>query len=164
MNLFPRAVDWDELALRPLAAGEAAEIGERLAGHDPWRTLGYRAAALASYLERSDPALVRYAIEGDGRLLGVAALRHPWLRGPCLELYAVFEPGRGTGARVLDRLCAIAAAREAREFWALVSDFNASARRFYARRGFVEIAPLPGLLETGRSELLLRRTLHGHAK
>ncbi|HET6675898.1 MAG TPA: GNAT family N-acetyltransferase [Nitrospiraceae bacterium] len=42
---------------------------------------------------------------------------------------------------------------------ACVSDFNAGARRFYHRHGFLEVGPLPDLLVHGSAEILLRKTI-----
>jgi hypothetical protein len=51
------------------------------------------------------------------------------------------------------------AAETSRNLWACVSDFNTSARTFYARQGFEEIAPLDGLVQPGMAEVLLRKRL-----
>ncbi len=47
----------------------------------------------------------------------------------------------------------------ASNLWTTVSDFNESARAFYARLGFQEVSELPGLVSDDASEFLLRRRL-----
>ena len=148
--------------LRPLAAGEAESLGAACADIDPYRRLGLTAAALAGYLHRPDPALFRYVIEAEDRVVGVMALRSPWLRGPFLEMLAVMPAaqGMGFGRRAVDwasgQSCLVAA-----NLWTTVSDFNGSARGFYARLGFVVVTELPGLVAEGTAEILLRRRLAG---
>jgi len=139
---------------RGLSAKEAEAIAAACAGFDPYLTLGYRAETLAGYLTRPDPSLIRYAIEMDGRLAGVLALRKPWLRGPLIEMLALLPQtqGKGLGTRILDRCKAEAG----RNLWATVSDFHQPARRFYARAGFEEVSALPGIVAEGRDEILLR--------
>ena len=147
--------------LRPLETGDCLPLAESLAAIDPWARLGYGAAALARYLERHDPALTRFVIErGDSSAAGILALRHPWLRGPYIELFAILpaHQGHGLGRSVMD-WAADQAAQVAPNLWACVSDFNTAARAFYAANGFAEVAPLDGLVSPGQAEMLLRRRL-----
>ena len=142
--------------LRPLADAEAASLGPALAAIEPYRRLGYAADALAAYLKRPDPALYRYGIETASGLAGVLALRWPWLRGPYIETLAILPAaqGHGLGSQVMRWIIE----RSGANLWATVSAFNQAARRFYARHGFVELCPLPGLVAQDETEILLRRT------
>lgn len=146
--------------LRGIEPGEAAALAQALASMDPWKRLGYGAAALHRYLERDDPALSRRVIEHGGECAGLLALRSPWLRGPYIELFAVLPPfqGHGLGGTVME-WAARHAAGITPNLWACVSDFNASARAFYARHGFAEVAGLDDLVAPGNAEILLRRRL-----
>ena len=139
---------------RPLAPGEAETVASACAAFDPYRRLGYRAETLALYLTRADPSLDRYAIETDGGLIGVLALRRPWLRGPLIEMMALLPgaQGKGCGRRILDR-CKSEAGKN---LWATVSAFHDPARRFYAKAGFEELCALPGIVRDGEDEILLR--------
>jgi GNAT superfamily N-acetyltransferase len=65
--------------------------------------------------------------------------------------------GEGVGGQILDWL-ELHAFGSSRNLWALTSSFNAGARRFYAKRGFVEVCALRGLLRPEYDELLLRKT------
>ena len=142
-----------------LTPNQAHAVGGQLALIDPWQRLKFDANALAAYLNRPDPALQRHAIMADGHLAGAIALRSPWLRGPYLELLAVFPAaqGRGLGKRALN--WAVAQAGSAANFWACVSAFNHPARGFYARMGFVETTELTDLVTSGENEILLRKIL-----
>jgi GNAT superfamily N-acetyltransferase len=137
----------------------AAELGERMSAIDPWRRLGYPADRLARYLTTDSAALVRYRVDAGGGLAGALAVRWPWLHGPYLELLVVLPEaqGRGLGSALLGWLAAQAAS--SRNLWVAVSAFNADARRFYARHGFVEIGVVPGLVRDGFDEILLRKRL-----
>lgn len=142
---------------RPLTPADIAVLAPALADMDPWRTLGYSAMGLAAYLGREDAALTRVVLGEAGRPLAVLALRRPWLRGPYVELLAVLPEaqGGGHGRALVDW----AAAQGGANLWACVSAFNARARAFYARAGFVEVTPLTDLVADGADEILLRRRL-----
>ena len=120
--------------------------------------------ALTAYLNRPDPSLQCLAIMADGRMAGGMAVRSPWLRGPYLELLAIFPQAqrRGLGQRSLDWAFARAREQGAANFWACVSAFNRSARDFYAQRGFVEAVELADLVQLGETEILLRKRLDHH--
>lgn len=151
----------DGATLRPLEPVDAGPLALVLAAMDPWARLGYAAPALEGYLKREDAALTRWIVERHGEAAGVLALRSPWLRGPYVELFAILprHQGHGLGGMVMDWAAKGAAAQAAPNLWACVSDFNASARGFYARHGFAEVTPLDGLVQAGASEILLRRRL-----
>ncbi len=139
---------------RSLAPGEAEAVANACVTFDPYRHLGYRAETLFIYLTRTDLSLDRYAIEQDGALIGVLALRQPWLRGPLIEMMALLPEaqGKGFGSQILDRCKAEAG----KNLWTTVSAFHQPARRFYAKAGFKELCPLPGIVREGDDEILLR--------
>jgi ribosomal protein S18 acetylase RimI-like enzyme len=147
-------------ALAPLAPEDCGLLAAELAAMDPWAKLGYAAASLARYLSRPDPALARYLLRRDDQPAGFLAVRHPWLRGPYIEVLAVLPPHQGTGlGRQMVEWCESQAAAVSANLWVCVSDFNLAARDFYARLGFAEQARLDGLVADGRTELLLRKRL-----
>lgn len=147
--------------LRPLAEGEAERLGALCATFDPYRRLGQSAGALAGYLRRPDSALFRFAIETDATLVGVVAVRSPWLRGPFLEMLALLPEARGLGLgrQAVDWVAAEASLMAA-NLWTTVSDFNDRAQAFYLRLGFCVVSELPGLVAEGTTEILLRRHLN----
>ena len=148
--------------LRPIEGEtEATWIGASLAGMDPWRTLSYPASALTQYLLRPDPALRRYAVLApDGAVMGVIGVRYPWLRGPYLELFGLFEAyqGQGLGSELIEWFTDQARLAAANA-WVIVSAFNHSAYRFYQRHGFAEVGVLNDLARPGYDERLLRKIL-----
>lgn len=148
------------LASPVLEPGPATELGLALAGIDPWRTLGYGADSLARALTLPHPDLVRILALRDGATQGLAAVRHPWLRGAYIELFAVLPraQGQGVGAALLDHLEATYRGRTA-NLWLLVSGFNARARGFYTRHGFAPIGTIPDLVIPGADEILMRKRL-----
>jgi GNAT superfamily N-acetyltransferase len=145
--------------LAPMDEAAAAWLGERLAAMDPWRRLGYAPDRLRGYLATDSPALARYRIDVEGALAGALTVRWPWLHGPYLELLAILpeSQGRGLGSALVHWL--EAQAGSSRNLWVAVSAFNAGARRFYARHGFVEVGAVPGLVRDGFDEILLRKRL-----
>ncbi len=151
----------DGCRLRPLEESDHHAMAAALAGIDPWAGLGYGPETLERYLGRDDGALVRFAVEhGDDGRAGILAVRSPWLRGPYVELLAIFpaHQGHGLGQAVMDWTAGQAAVVSA-NLWACVSAFNTAARRFYAAQGFAEVAPLADLVAPGQAEILLRRRL-----
>lgn len=137
---------------------EALAISAMLAAMDPWRTLGYSADQIARYMVRDDPGLFRYLVRVGDEPAGVIGVRYPWLRGATIEVIGVAATHQhaGLGSALVDWLV-VHTRSEAENLWAVVSSFNSAARRFYAARGFVEVATLPDLICTGYAEILVRK-------
>lgn len=148
-------------AYRPQDRGAVIRM---LADSDPWKRLGYTAAHWERLFTPLPPGREGYVIEQEGTVVGLALLRRQFLFGDYLELLAIAPSAQrsGLGRILLSHLERIVFAR-ATNLFACVSDFNTSARQFYARHGYVEVGPLPDLLMSGTSELLLRKTV-GPAK
>lgn len=146
--------------LRAVSEAEASQIGGQLAGLDPWRTLGFSPAALAGYLLRDDPALHRYAVHVADSLAGVVCIRHPWLRGPYVELLGLTSgfQGQGLGCELLDWVES-EARPVANNVWVAASSFNERALAVYRRAGFEPVGVLEGLVVEGWDEVLLRKRL-----
>lgn len=144
--------------LQNAAAGHLSEI---IVAMEPWRTLGFSQQLLQNYLSSFDNALKRYVLSSPEGPLGIVCVRYPWLRGPYLELLAVFPAAQrcGMGREVMRWL-----ERESRgvskNIWAVTSEFNATARKFYNKEGFVEIGTIPDLVTDGYNEILLRKRIH----
>ena len=148
------------VVLPVLPSDQAGPIARTLATLDPWRTLGYGSEVLTRSLTSVHPDLTRYLACRGGRTLGLAVVRHPWLRGAYIELFAVLPEaqGQGVGGALLDRLEGAWRGRAA-NLWLLVSGFNVAARGFYLRHGFREIGVIPGLIIPAQDEVLLRKVL-----
>jgi GNAT superfamily N-acetyltransferase len=144
----------------PPTAEQAQAIAEMLAVSEPWASLKFSAAALASYLNREDAALRRYVISVDGDLAGIICVRHPWLRGPYIELIGLSPKhrGKGIGKQVL-AWAETEARRESKNLWVLTSSFNHQALKFYQGLGFYPIGPIQGLVSPEHDEILLRKIL-----
>jgi len=127
---------------------------------EPWRGLGYRAAALGRWLARMAGAHDVWIARARprGPVQGIAVAQDGFLLGNFVALLAVApaHAGRGIGRALMDHV-------EARAFatrrWVFVScdAANQPARRFYRRRGFARVGTLPDLIERGSVELLLRK-------
>jgi GNAT superfamily N-acetyltransferase len=100
-----------------------------------------------------------FVVEADGLVVALALLRQRFLLGDYLELLAVApsSQGKGYGALLLEHLEDLVF-RRTKNLFVCVSDFNAGARRFYARHGYQEIGPIPNFLIPGSAEILLRKT------
>ncbi len=148
------------LALAPITDIEAKKIAANMVLIDPWRALSYSANQLENYLVSPDPALYRFTVRVDNHIAGVVAIRYPWLRGPYLELIAIFPDyqQRGLGTIILQWL-EQQAKTTTTNLWVLVSSFNKVAKAFYFQQGFKEIGPIEGLVSTQSTELLLRKII-----
>jgi ribosomal protein S18 acetylase RimI-like enzyme len=152
-----------DLELRSVTAldrGRADSLGGRLAAMDPWRTLGYSAKVLSQSLQVEHPDLRRHLAMRGEEIQGLAVVRHPWLRGAYIELFAVLPDCQGLGVgRAILRHLESAYQDRARNLWLLVSGFNQTARRFYERNGFKAIGTIPELVAAGQDEILMRKVL-----
>jgi ribosomal protein S18 acetylase RimI-like enzyme len=148
------------LALAALRREQAAAIGATLTGMDPWRTLGYQAETLARGLESTHPDLIRYLAARDGEPQGLVVVRHPWLRGAYIELFAVLPPAQGRGlGRVALELIESRYHRRTANLWLLVSGFNNGARCFYEKQGFHLVGIIADLVVAGQDEVLMRKVI-----
>ncbi len=121
--------------------------------------------------ELADPDIeVRFA-EASGIAIGFAKISRLKLpaedaapgAAELRQLY-VFKPwqGEGVAARLIDWALARGRARRAPEMWLSVYTRNPRARRFYARHGFVEIAPYHFMVGSQADEdVLCRARLDG---
>lgn len=154
----PGALALTEVAV--LEPGLARTIANRLAGIDPWRTLGYGAESLALGLGASHPDVTRYLAMREGAPQGLVVVRFPWLRGAYIELFAVLPEaqGRGVGRAALEFIESRYRGRTT-NLWLLVSGFNSGARRFYEKQGFRPIGVIEGLVVAGEDEILMRKVI-----
>ena len=147
------------IAIRRLEQRDVRPLVALLASSEPWLTLGYSAKDWRRL--HGGPLANRdaWVIDDGGRARGVAIVRRGFLAGDYLELLAVDAStrSRGLGARLLAH-CESDVFARTRNFFVCVSDFNANARRFYRRRGYVQVGRLDDLLIAGSAEILLRKT------
>ena len=148
------------LALEPFDDAAAAALATQIARIDPWQRMGYGATAMRTYLASTEAGACRRIIRLEGEPVGAVCVRHPWLRGPYLELLAIL-PGhqaRGLGAAVLGWMEHEVAGLAA-NLWVCTSTFNLRGLAFYERHGFGRIADLQDLVGPGFTEILLRKRI-----
>jgi ribosomal protein S18 acetylase RimI-like enzyme len=138
-----------------------------IAGMQPWKGLGYRAAPLGRYLARMAGqgnvwgAAVRPSRRGRGDApSAVAVATDGFLLGGFIALLAVRADasGQGLGRALVDYVTARTAAKRRWLFVSCDAD-NAAALRFYRRLGFTRVGRMPDLVARGRIELLLRKAV-----
>jgi ribosomal protein S18 acetylase RimI-like enzyme len=156
-----RTYDLGGAVLQPLAAKNAQRLGTALAAMPPWSVAGWPAGSLTRSFERPLPAMHRFEIAAGGELAGMAAIQHPFLHGPYLQLLAILPgfQGRNLGLRVLKWMEAQARLEEARQLWLCVSTFNTRAQAFYERFGFEAVAVLDKLASDHADEIFMRKRL-----
>jgi GNAT superfamily N-acetyltransferase len=126
---------------------------------EPWSVMNYPAETLVAFLLKPDGGASRYVVSVDDQEAGVVSVRHPWLKGPYLELLALLPPAQdqGIGSSIMAWFESAALQHRARNLWVCASSFNARGLRFYEHHGFTRAATLPGLVADGYDEILLRK-------
>jgi ribosomal protein S18 acetylase RimI-like enzyme len=126
---------------------------------EPWSVMNYPAKTLAAFLLKPDGGASRYVVSVDDQEAGVVSVRHPWLKGPYLELLALLPraQNQGIGSSIVAWFESAALQHQARNLWVCASSFNARGLHFYERHGFTRAATLPGLVAEGYDEILLRK-------
>ncbi len=149
-----------EPVIRHMRPDDRQAAIDLLAHADPWRRLGYTNEDWDRIFAPIPQNRETYVIESGSKFAGLAIVREKFLIGDYLELLGIADwaQGRGLGSRLLAHVESIVFART-KNLFACVSEFNRSARRFYARKGYSEIGPLPDLLISGATEILLRKTM-----
>ncbi|HMU38775.1 MAG TPA: N-acetyltransferase [Pseudomonadota bacterium] len=113
---------------------------------------------LAQHTPAHETLLVATGIHAPDRILGIARVVHTGMFGSLggyLKLIAVGEhtQGLGIGSQLLKQ-AEITVAKNSRDLFLLVSDFNHAAQRFYLRHGYTEAGKLPGYVRTDITEIL----------
>ena len=145
--------------LLPLEQSSCASLAAGIAAIEPWSVMKYPAETLAAFLLRPDGSVSRYVVSVNGEEAGVVSVRHPWLKGPYLELLALLPQAQaqGIGSSIIAWFESTALQHGARNLWVCASAFNTRGLRFYERHGFTRAATLPGLVVEGYDEILLRK-------
>ena len=140
------------------SADEAEACARMMAGSEPWITLGRGYEASLGVV--SDPSMEVYLALWGGEIAGfvvvsMAGAFTGYVKSICT---APGWRGRGVGSRLMsfveDRIF-----REAPNVFICVSDFNEGARRLYRRLGYEVVGELRDYLVSGRSEILMRKTV-----
>jgi len=154
-----RSVDSPDVEIRRLENADEAEACARMmAGSEPWITLGRDYEASLKIV--SDPSHEVYLAFLDGEIVGFVVISMTgafigYVKSICT---APEWRGRGVGSRLMsfveDRVF-----REAPNVFICVSDFNEDAQRLYRRLGYEVIGELKDYLVSGKSEVLMRKTI-----
>lgn len=149
------------LSLERFPTKESERFGSAFAVIEPWAKYPYPASLLAAYFAREEPRAPRFALRQENELVGVVGVRFEWLRGPYLQFLGILPAyqGQGLGGAVVQWLERESRKSGEQNLWTCASDFNATALRFYERRGFQRIATIEGLVRDDRNEILLRKRL-----
>ena len=85
------------MRLLPLEQSSCASLAAGIAAIEPWSVMNYPAETLAAFLARPDGGVSRYVVSVNGEEAGVVSVRHPWLKGPYLELLALLSQAQAQG-------------------------------------------------------------------
>lgn len=149
------------MAIRPARVPDAPALAALVVGHALFERYGMDpttvASSLARAIERGDGVPVDDGPSGPRGFAWWtptgAFARSPYLR---LLVVAPDATGTGVGARVAEAVERGAFA-VANDLFALANVDNDGARRFYARRGYVEVGRLDDYVGPGLHEVVLRK-------
>lgn len=138
----------------------AEAIGAILAAIDPWKRNRRTETEIAARFRDPDPGVARFAVIRDDAIVGGVIIRYPFLKGAYLETLGLAATARGSGigAAIIDWMGRQIDGR-ADNLWLCVTDWNTAARRFYTAHGFLEVAPLPGLVTEDQVEIFMRKRM-----
>lgn len=138
----------------------ADAIGAILASIDPWLRNGRTAEEMAARFRDPDPGVARFAVMREDEVVGGVIIRFPVIRGAYLETLGLAAGARGSGigSSIIAWMAREIAGR-GQNLWLCVTEWNASARRFYEAQGFTEVAPLAGLVTEDQTEIFMRKRL-----
>lgn len=149
----------DKLTIRLLENSiDADACASFMAGSEPWITLGRGIVECRSLLMDADRE--RYIADVDGDVAGVIVIS---MRGAFVGYIQTLcvAPGfrgRGIGASLV-RFAEERIFSRSPNVFICVSSFNKRARRLYERLGYEEIGELRDYIVSGKSEVLLRKTI-----
>ena len=105
--------------LLPLEPSSCAGLAAGIAAIEPWSVMNYPAETLAAFLSTPDESVSRYVISVNGEEAGVVSVRHPWLKGPYLELLALLPQAQdqGIGSSIIAWFESAALQHGARNLW-----------------------------------------------
>jgi GNAT superfamily N-acetyltransferase len=83
--------------LLPLDQRSCASLASGIVAMEPWSVMNYPADKLAAFLASPDAGAARYVVSVKGKQSGVVSVRHPWLKGPYLELLALLPEAQNQG-------------------------------------------------------------------
>ena len=117
--------------LLPLDQRSCASLAAGIVAMEPWSVMNYPADKLAAFLARPDAGAARYVVSVRGEEAGVVSVRHPWLKGPYLELLALLPAAQsqGIGSSIMAWFETAGLKHQARNLWVCASSFNARALR-----------------------------------
>jgi len=143
-----------------LSPADVGLLSDALAAMTPWKELGMEAANLHAYMLKEDPSLLKLTIRVADCLAGVLMVRHPWLRGPYVELFCVLPAyqGAGVGRSVIRHIVDLLSERHP-NIWVCASEFNFAALKFYEREGFERVCVMADIVTPNYNEVLLRRRI-----
>ena len=149
------------MTVRPARVPDAPSLAALVDGHPLFERYGLRHADLAASFTRAIEHGEHVWIDEEGdRPRGFAwwTPSGAFARSPYLRLLAVAANATGTsvGARLMDSV-EQAAFAFASDLFALANVDNEGARRFYARRGYVEAGRLDDYVAPGLHEVVVRK-------
>lgn len=147
-----------QLLIRPLRdAAEARASAALIAATEPWKTIGFTAGQIFQRLTNPDREV--FAAEIEGQLAGALILHLDGALNGYIQTVVVFPKfqGRGLGKQLMqfaeDKIF-----RQSPNVFLCVAHFNEPAQKFYAQLGYRKVGELENYLQSGVTEILLRKT------
>jgi ribosomal protein S18 acetylase RimI-like enzyme len=148
----------NELVIRPLRdAAEARACATRIAATEPWKTISFPAEQVL--LRLTNPRRDICVAELDGQIVGALILHLDGLLNGYIQTIVVFAEfqNRGFGGQLM----AYAEEKifnQSPNVFLCVAHFNQRAQKFYERLGYQKVGELANHLQSGMTEILMRKT------
>lgn len=154
-----RPLNPSSLAVRPYLPSDRVAASQLLGLSDPWKDLGYSAEDWERVFASLMSTREGFVIASGDDVAGLALLGRRFLFGDCLDLLAIAPWARSQklGSTLLAYVERLVFTRVP-HLYLRVSDFNDRAQRFYTRRGYEALGPMPSLHLPGTHEILMRKS------
>lgn len=147
-----------ELVIRPLRdAAEARACAERIAAMDPWKSMDFSAEQILQRL--TNPKRETYVAEMENKMVGAFILHLDGLLNGYIQTIVVFSEfqNRGLGKQLM-AFAEENIFRQSPNAFLCVAHFNHRAQKFYEQLGYRKIGELENYLQSGTTEILMRKT------
>ncbi len=148
----------NNLVIRPLRdEKEARDCAARIAATEPWKSINFPAEQVLQRLTNSKREV--FIAELEGQIAGALILHLDGVLNGYLQTIVVFSEFqcRGLGKQLMN-FAEEKIFRQSPNVFLCVAHFNEHAQKFYAQLGYKKVGELENYLQSGMTEILMRKT------
>ena len=148
----------NDLVIRPLHdEGEARACAALIAATEPWKSINFPAEQV--FVRLTNPKREVFVAGFGEQIVGALILHLDGLLNGYIQTIVIFSQfqNRGLGGRLMvfaeDKIF-----RQSPNVFLCVAHFNHRAQKFYDRLGYCKVGELENYLQSGMTEILMRKT------